>query len=1159
MIYFILVIVVLPQIALLLLYTPNTQQAITQWGMARLSEHIGTDVRLEKIRIRFPLRIEMQGVRFGELLSVGKIEMNIRLLPLREETIAVNELNVDDISFNSDSLTQSTALDIIAKTFKAKNLAYQWEERKAYIQSFQLADGYARITQRAKLTQEDSTSPGLPFSLYVEEVNFLRIKADYTTPQMNMKASAEDITLQEFKVDPTLQIALQQSKIEDCTLILEPINKRPWTFTELNVITEDILYNTEILEGEISHLSFNAPDNTSLRDGAIAFAWKDGEISAPNFRLHTPHSTLQGHLHKLDYSTKNPTFNADFDVYLGYTDALSLMKSYSSLPSNLIELYPTETLHLSVMANGSLEQLQIRQCHLSLPTALDIHLNGSLFHAAHPKQSEAQIRWKGKTYNLDFIQALVETEDFVIPSYITTQGTLLYTPDTIYAQCSLNLQEGMAALKASYRPIDQAYTLNIKADSLNLKQIFPREELGQVSLQADLSGKGVDYKLEGFNAYGKLHFKALQWKSHTFSNASAQMAIADNSLHVQAWCQDSLMQWNLTTHASIKKNGLYAELEASIDELNLQAMQIMKSNLHPTFQCHATLSIDSAQTYTLCGELNNIALSTPEGNIRPRPLSLKAQLSNNAIMLDLKAGGITSPNLNIGDISLTAHYAAGRLRTQLHSVNFVWRTPQMTLQGCASGTLLSDSTFTLNNLLGELNLTDTYCSIPAYNLKLRATDTLSIPLEHGILTLSDLPIYTYGEQPLVLNGKVSLFEGSPTLQLQLSAQDVNLLQPQVTNESILYGKAFISGNIELYGQPNDLAINGSLQLLPRTSIHYIYKDAILTASNQMESVVTFVSLRDDSTSIVSPKKKFTANNLTINLHLAIAPTAELEVSLGQSKQNHIALQGGGTLNLQYSHEDGLLLAGRYSIENGDLTMNIPLLHVSHMRILPGSTLTWSGNPQNPLLNISAEERIRASVTLDGSPESVLFVTGISLTDTMEKLEVQFTLSAPENASMQNTLATLSADERSKLVVALLTTGLYLGEGGTGNLMNTALMSLLQSQLDDISHNTFRTVDVSFGIDPLFDGVSGVSTRTDYTFNLAKRLWNDRIRISIGGSITSTNQYLKSDGVIDNISIEWRITPIGSQYLRFFYDKHYESILEGEIRETGIGYAYRIQF
>ena len=240
-------------------------------------------------------------------------------------------------------------------------------------------------------------------------------------------------------------------------------------------------------------------------------------------------------------------------------------------------------------------------------------------------------------------------------------------------------------------------------------------------------------------------------------------------------------------------------------------------------------------------------------------------------------------------------------------------------------------------------------------------------------------------------------------------------------------------------------------------------------------------------------------------------------------------------------------------------MNVPLLHVSHMAIRPGSAITWSGNPQNPQLNITAEERIRASVTLDGSPQSVLFVTGVSLTETMEKLNVQFTLSTPENASMQNTLAALSPEERGKLSVALLTTGLYLGEGGTGNLMNTALMSILQSQIDNISRDAFRTVDVSVGIEPLPDGVSGVSTRTDYSFSVAKRLWNNRIRIIIGGSVTTSNERIEDDAAIDNISIEWRITPFGSQYLRFFYDKNYESILEGEIRETGVGYAFRRSF
>ena len=158
--------------------------------------------------------------------------------------------------------------------------------------------------------------------------------------------------------------------------------------------------------------------------------------------------------------------------------------------------------------------------------------------------------------------------------------------------------------------------------------------------------------------------------------------------------------------------------------------------------------------------------------------------------------------------------------------------------------------------------------------------------------------------------------------------------------------------------------------------------------------------------------------------------------------------------------------------------------------------------------------------------------------------------------MQNSLAALSPEERSKLAVALLTTGLYLGEGGTGNLMNTALMGFLQSQLDNISRDAFRTVDVSIGVEPLLDGVSGVSTRTDYSFSIAKRLWDDRIRIVVGGSVTTSNERIADEAIIDNVSVEWRISPNGSQYLRFYYDKNYESILEGEIRETGIGYAYR---
>jgi hypothetical protein len=324
-------------------------------------------------------------------------------------------------------------------------------------------------------------------------------------------------------------------------------------------------------------------------------------------------------------------------------------------------------------------------------------------------------------------------------------------------------------------------------------------------------------------------------------------------------------------------------------------------------------------------------------------------------------------------------------------------------------------------------------------------------------------------------------------------------------------------------------------------------------------VVTFVSFSREDASPTQQKSRIATRSLTANISITIDPTAQLEVSLGANQQNEIKLQGGGMLTLQYIPPMGLRLSGKYLIETGHMTLNVPLLHVSNMTLRQGSSITWSGNPINPLLNIEAEERIRSSVTLDGSPQSVLFVAGVSFSETLERLNIQFTLSAPENASMQNTLATLSPEERGKLSVALLTTGLYLGEGGTGNIMNTALKSILQSQLDNISRDAFRTVDVSIGIEPLTDGVSGVSTRTDYSFNLAKRLWNDCIRLIIGGRVTTSGERIEDNAVIDNISIEWRISSLGNQYLRFFYNTHYESILEGEIRETGVGYVYRRRF
>ena len=1124
-------------------------------------------------------------------------------------------MSVQGIYIRTDT---ATGTNISAQHFRADDISYDWHRRHAHLQRLYLADGNAILYERATPQAKRTPLERLPLSLTASSIMLTHVGASYNSTKTQIQSYAEEIVLREVQADTAINLSLRSAKIDGGDFMLQ--SPRFTTHCSLlNAQADSLHYSITGIGGQLTRLSFKESHGMDLQEGTASFAWHEGRMSLPHFTLRTAHSSLDGGLHIYDYATDNSSIDCDADIRIGYVDALLLTRWLGGVPEEFTHLYPTETLNASIAMKGTMKHMQLTRCNISLPSAFDIGIDGTVQDITTPRQCTAQCHIEAKTHDLDFLAPLIGNASIRIPTGMALRGDASYAPDTLHALCTLALEEGSATLEAGFRPTGKAYALQLLTDSLDIQQFLPGGQCGLISSQVHLEGNGLAYGQDSTSVHGTLQLHRLQWGARTFSNASAQIIKSGKRWYAHASCNDSLMQWSLTASVRHASDTIRTRFHAQIDDLNLRALQIADTDIRPALQCHTTLAVDSGAYYSLHTTFSNIALHTATQSIHPQPLELRVTLTADTILLGihsgdltlttsahieglpwqwerpfnisghlthlqavlsagndnpignylsltgikyrhihaaimsqkntiishLAVGGITAKGLETDSISFNARYTDGTLQAYVQSGELSWSTPQMQLQGKANGTFSWGGGFAPDSLSGVLSLSNVRFALPAYSLRLHTIDTLSIPLEQGIFTLNSLPIYTSNNKPLLLDGRVMPFGDIPTTQLNLTTRNADILQAKPTRETLLYGKAIVSGNIMLEGPFNALAITGDLQLLSSSSIHYIYKDAILTASNQLDNVVTFVSFdADDAT---PPRNKSTANNLNVNIALSIDPTAELEVSLGASKQNSVAIQGGGMLNLQYASTIGLRLSGRYTIEQGTLNMNVPLLHVSNMAIRTGSTVTWEGNPLNPLLNITAEDHIRASVTLDGSPQSVLFVAGISLSDTMEKLNVQFTLTAPENASMQNTLATLSPDERGKLSVALLTTGLYLGEGGTGNLMNTALMGILQAQLDNISRDAFRTVDVSVGIEPLPDGVSGVSTRTDYSFSVAKRLWNNRIRIIIGGSVTTSNERIEEDAVIDNISIEWRITPIGNQYLRFFYDKNFESILEGDIR------------
>ena len=56
------------------------------------------------------------------------------------------------------------------------------------------------------------------------------------------------------------------------------------------------------------------------------------------------------------------------------------------------------------------------------------------------------------------------------------------------------------------------------------------------------------------------------------------------------------------------------------------------------------------------------------------------------------------------------------------------------------------------------------------------------------------------------------------------------------------------------------------------------------------------------------------------------------------------------------------------------------------------------------------------------------------------------------------------------------------------------------------------------------------------------------RISTGADINQG----QAQPFIDNVSVEYRLDRGGTRYVKLFHNKDYESLLEGELTETGAG-------
>lgn len=478
------------------------------------------------------------------------------------------------------------------------------------------------------------------------------------------------------------------------------------------------------------------------------------------------------------------------------------------------------------------------------------------------------------------------------------------------------------------------------------------------------------------------------------------------------------------------------------------------------------------------------------------------------------------------------------------------------MRGTAEGEFTMSGALDAPVMDGSLDLNKAHIYSDVYGIDFEM-DERPIVFNKSRLFFEDYTLNSKGGNALTINGDVDMQRlESIGLNFTLNAKNFALINAKRSRESLVFGKVYSDFTGTIKGTLDRMVVRGGLDILNNTDVTYILANSPLTVKDELADLVTFTDFSD--TIATTPPEEKATSAIDILLGINIKPGAHFLCNLSPNGDSYVDLSGNGRLTFRMNQQGEMRVTGRLTLDEGKMNYELPVIPLRTFTLAGGSYVEFKGNPMNPTLNITATDRVKTTITENDRQRTVNFIAGVKITRTVEDMGLEFTIEAPEDLSIQNQLTSMSEEDRGKAAVALLATGMYISDDNlsTGGLKaSNALNAFLQSEIQNIAGKALSTIDLSIGME---NGTStSGATTTDYNFQFSKRFMNNRMRLIVGGKVSTGNDAATgTQSFIDNIALEYRLDQSGSRFVRVFYDRDSQDPLEGSLMKTGAGLVLR---
>lgn len=397
------------------------------------------------------------------------------------------------------------------------------------------------------------------------------------------------------------------------------------------------------------------------------------------------------------------------------------------------------------------------------------------------------------------------------------------------------------------------------------------------------------------------------------------------------------------------------------------------------------------------------------------------------------------------------------------------------------------------------------------------------------------------------------------LDMDLKTDELLGLNTYRGMNSAFYGQAIASGNISIHGPIDDLVMSINVASKKGTNVKIPVSYGAEVINNDYIVFVDRDQIVIEDEQPAEPVYETNIKGLALKLEMDITNEADIQMFMPYQMGN-IRTRGSGNVILDISPTSDMTMDGEYVIDRGSFFFTLQNIINRDFDIQRGSRVTWTGDPYDARINMTAVYKVKTKLGEYGPQEDsatrVPVNCIIALSNRLLDPEIRFRIEFPDlsDDSKRYVYSRLDTTDQAlmsqQMISLLVLNSFYQGTGYSGSVgFNT--YSLLTNQLNNWLSGISNDFDIGVNYRP-----GDASAAREVEVALSTQLWDDRVLIDGNLGVRESENTQNTNDIVGEVTVEVKITQDGKLRAKAFNKSNDDLLYKNYAPYTqGVGIFY----